>query len=187
MRRLGLLCAVALVALNTATACASAVHAKRSSASARTAVRHPAPTRAFGDATVESRRDADRAGHAEAFPFASRFSGTTASIKVYVDARNRAKTLVAGIYRNRKGHPGTLIASGSVRSPKGKRWNTVKLKARALTPGRTYWVAILGERGALVFRDRRKGRCWSQSSRSGRLRGLHVRPDHRRAVRRGGD
>jgi hypothetical protein len=172
LRRLGLLCAVALVALNAATACASAVHAKRSSASASPAVRHPAAKRAFGDPKVESSRDSDRAGHAEAFPFANRFSGITASIKIYVDARNHARTLVAGLYGNRKGHPGTLIASGSVRSPKRKRWNTVKLKARALKPGRTYWVAILGERGTLVFRDRNKGRCWSQSSHSGSLRGL---------------
>lgn len=168
MRRLGLLCAVALVAINAATACASAGHATSSKASARAAKRQP--TRAFGNAKVESGRDSDGAGHAEAFPFASRFSGTTASIKVYIDARNRAKVLVAGVYGNRGGHPGTLIASGSLRSPKRKRWNTVKLKARALKAGRTYWVAILGERGTLSFRDRTHGACWSLSSRSGHLR-----------------
>ena len=125
----------------------------------------------FGDQTVEAGRAEAVAGVPEAFPFTSSSAGSATSIAVYVGARNRARTLLAGLYANENGDPGALIASGSLTSPKAGGWNSVPIHSATVTPG-TYWVAVLGEGGAIHFRDRSDGVCDSQRAGTGSLPAL---------------
>src|SRR6516225_8662623 len=71
----------------------------------------------FGDQTTESRMEGVTAGLADAFPFSNQTNATTASIAVYLDSSNRASKLIAGLYSDNNGKPGSLIASGSLSSP----------------------------------------------------------------------
>ncbi len=118
----------------------------------------------FGDQTIESGRDAKASGLAEAFPFSNPAAGTTASIDVYVDSTNVAKTLVAGLYSNRNGHPSSLLARGSVSSPTAGAWNAVPIGTASVSAGHTYWIAVLGTGGTLALRDRATGSCTSETS-----------------------
>jgi hypothetical protein len=122
----------------------------------------------FGNQAIESGHDYNDSGFAQAFPFANSTAGTTGSISVYVDSYNRATKIYAGLYTDNNGHPGSLIVSGSLQSPKSGAWNNVLVPSVAVSPGRTYWVAVLGTGGTLLFRDRTNGPCVTEvSSQSG--------------------
>ena len=125
----------------------------------------------FGDRTVEAAVDSNRAGIAESFPFTSHTTGTARALRVYVAVRNRARTWIIGLYSNRKGRPGSLLASGTRSSPKPGRWNTVTLRprvryfrSRTVHLGTTYWIAVLGRKGRLSFRYRSGGLCHSSTT-----------------------
>jgi hypothetical protein len=117
----------------------------------------------IGDQNIESALDSSSAGSAEAFPFSQATAGTASSISVYVDSQNTATTLTAGLYSDSSGHPGALLASGSL-APKAGTWNTVSIASTAMSAGGTYWVAVLGNSGTFYFRDRNGGPCDSESS-----------------------
>ena len=118
----------------------------------------------FGDQAVETTTDGDAAGVAQAFPFSNSNAGTTASIDVYLDSMNAAKTLVVGLYSNKSGHPGSLLAHGSLSSPAAGSWNQVSIGSATVSAGRTYWVTVLGTGGRLGFRAHANGSCSSQTS-----------------------
>ena len=118
----------------------------------------------LGDRDVESRIDSNQAGSAEAFPFTDQASGSVSSLVVYVDSHSRATALVAGLYSDAGGHPGSLITVGSSADPRRGAWDTVRVGSTALTSGQRYWLAILGRGGALYFRDRSPGPCSGQIS-----------------------
>ena len=118
----------------------------------------------FGDATVERGVAYAAPGRAKAFAFRSSRRGTVTAISVYVDARNRATVVVAGLYANSGGHPGRLLASRMLRSPKRGRWNTVSVRSTAVKARHTYWVAVLGKGGRLYIRDRAGRGCASENS-----------------------
>jgi hypothetical protein len=126
----------------------------------------------FGDPTIESGTRGATAGLADAFPFSNQTNGATASIAVYLDSSNQASKLIAGLYTNNNGEPGSLIASGSLSSPTADAWNTLTTNAVVVSAGRTYWIAVLGEGGKLFFRDRMSGPCNSMESRKSNLRYL---------------
>ena len=126
----------------------------------------------FGDQNAESGLDANSAGWAEAFPFTDTTTGSAESITVYVDSQNHARTLIAGLYSDHNGHPGTLLASGTNTSPTRADWNTVTIASTAVTSGTKYWVALLGKGGALFFRDRSNGNCRSENSAQSSLSAL---------------
>ena len=119
----------------------------------------------IGQRTVQPRRTQMGAGSARAFSAKSRGGGTVSAIAVYVDAGNRARTLAVALYRNRGCRPAARLTYGSLRSPRARRWNTVKVHRISITAGHTYWLAVLGSGGALHFRDRSVTRCTSYSSR----------------------
>jgi hypothetical protein len=146
MRRLSILCVL----------CLSFAAALATSATANAAV-------LIGDHTIESTLDSNSAGSAEAFPFSNSTAGTASSISVYIDSQNTARTLTAGLYSDSSGHPGALLASGSL-APKAGTWNTVSIASTAISAGGTYWVAVLGNSGTVYFRDRSGGPCNSESS-----------------------
>ncbi len=131
-----------------------------------------APT-LLGEEALESQRDYLEAGQAEAFRFQASASGVSEAAHVYVDAHNRARVLIVGLYAaSATGHPGALLSSGTTGTPTAGAWNAVPLAPIALTRGQTYWLAVLGEGGTLRFRDRSDGPCPSESSAQTRLGGL---------------
>jgi PKD domain len=118
----------------------------------------------LGDAAVESLRDSLSAGQAEAFPFPAGTSGATGVAHVYIDSKDKASTLIVGLYTNLNNHPGSLLSSGSASSLKVGAWNTVSVTSTQLSAGTTYWLAVLGEGGTLRYRDRKSGPCPSETS-----------------------
>src|SRR3974390_3028334 len=84
-----------------------------------------AVTPLVGNATVAPSIDMNPVGQAEAFQFTATASGTMGTIMVYVDGSSTATTPVAGLYSNNNGHPGTLLAQGSLAKPTLANWNAV--------------------------------------------------------------
>lgn len=109
----------------------------------------------LGDTTVEPSTDADGVGLAEAFQATATSSGTVNNLNVYVDSSSTATTLVAGIYADSSGHPGTLLTQGSLSNPAEGAWNAVTVPTISITSGTKYWLTILGAAsgGQLAFRD----------------------------------
>jgi PQQ-like domain/Viral BACON domain len=107
-----------------------------------------------GDQTVYSSVDSNVAGHAEAFRATASASGTVTSLSVYVDSSSRGSSMVAGLYADKGGTPGNLLAQGQLTRPAGG-WNTVTVPAVNVTGGNVYWIAVLGPAGSgtLAFRD----------------------------------
>ena len=130
-------------------------------------------TTLLGDSTVEGLVDSNDAGQPEAFPFTAQRSGQAQTIAVYLDSRNKATSLLAGLYSNRKGQPGSLLAAGTLSSLQTGAWNTVSIIPTTVTSGTMYWVTLMGRGGSLYFRDRSNGPCSSQSATSS---GMSVLP-----------
>jgi hypothetical protein len=100
--------------------------------------------------------DYNPAGLAEAFQTTAGDSGSVDTLNVFVDSASTATTLIAGVYSDYGGHPGSLLGTGTLNSPTPGAWNAVTLGSPAsVTSGSTYWIAILGPSGAgtLRFRD----------------------------------
>ena len=108
MRRLALLFSLASVWALTATASANAKVL-------------------FGDMNQANYADSNAAGTAQAFQFVANTAGSASDIDVYVNNGSTASTLSVGLYSDANGKPGSLVASGSLKSPKAKAWNDVKL------------------------------------------------------------
>jgi hypothetical protein len=122
----------------------------------------------FGNRSVGPGGGRASTGSLEAFRFPDGVSGTARSISLFVAVDSTAKSLVAGLYSNDHGAPGTMLGSGAVSAPRSGAWNAIKIKPAAVTAGRAYWVLVLAKRGTLVFRGR-SGRC-----RTGSLSAAHV-------------
>ena len=113
------------------------------------------PIRLVGTETIGPATNSNPQGKAEAF---QTYAGTTitgwvTNLSVYVDTGSTATKLIAGLYNDNNGHPGTLLAQGTLQSPKAGGWNKVSLPAKAVKAGSTYWIAILSPSGVLQFRD----------------------------------
>ncbi|HXA55648.1 MAG TPA: hypothetical protein VNV37_12310, partial [Solirubrobacteraceae bacterium] len=130
------------------------------------------PATLLGDEAVESNHDYLSAGEAEAFRFSALAAGAAGAAHIYISAHNSATGLTVGLYGNAAGHPGTLLATGSIASPRTLAWNTVPLSSTQLTAGSTYWLAVLGTGGTLDYRDRSPGPCPSESSAQSTLKAL---------------
>jgi hypothetical protein len=134
------------------------------------AVHTDGPPSLLGDAQIEQHAATERANHEQAFPFRASASGEATSVAVYLDRRSRSRTVEAAIYDSRGGHPGALMTSGNDRRPTPGKWNTLEIPAAELSKGTTYWLALLGLNGVLVYRDRRRGPCSSEHSKQEHLR-----------------
>ncbi len=119
-------------------------------------VSQPVPPAVVGEQHVEpDSHPPNASGIAEAYSTVAQSSDTIESIRVYVDSETTAQTLFAGIYSDDRGHPGKLLASGSLDGPLPNAWNTVAVPARRVAAGTTYWIAVLGgDGGQLAYRDR---------------------------------
>jgi hypothetical protein len=79
-------------------------------------------------------------------------------MSVYVGSESTATSLVVGLYSDRGGHPGNLLAGGVNPSPTAGAWNQVALDSSpSVSSGSTYWVVLLGLGGRLAFRDENPG------------------------------
>lgn len=114
----------------------------------------------FGDRKVEPRSDSKPAGMADSFPFIDPVSGTAHSVNVYLGRHSHVRRLLAGLYSNRNGRPGSLLAWGSRSSPRPGAWNTVKLPSRSVHAGRVYWITFMAKGGRMSLRVR-SGGCHS--------------------------
>ncbi|MGA2164272.1 MAG: hypothetical protein ABSH36_07365, partial [Solirubrobacteraceae bacterium] len=131
-----------------------------------------AATTLLGDEALESQHDYLDAGEAESFSFVARAAGATGAAHVYIDSHSTTLGVVVGVYSSAGRHPGTLLAGGSIATPKAGAWNTVPLTSAQLTSGTTYWLAILGTGGTLRYRDHGQGPCPSETSAQEGLKAL---------------
>ena len=98
--------------------------------------------------------DSNSAGVAQAFYYTASNSGNASDIDLYVNGGSTATAVVAGLYSDASGKPGTRLASGSLASPKAQTWNDIKFSSTtAVTQGTKYWIAILGTGGTLTYLD----------------------------------
>jgi hypothetical protein len=118
----------------------------------------------LGDQTLYSGGDSDSPGTAEAFRTTAVSSGTLARLVVYVDTTSTATSLVVGVYADRSGHPGSLLAQATA-APANGAWNAIAVPAAPIASGSTYWIALLAPKGTLRFRDRSCG-CANPSETS---------------------
>ncbi|MGA7705362.1 MAG: hypothetical protein WB998_10760 [Solirubrobacteraceae bacterium] len=131
------------------------------------------PLALLGDPTVESRHVALPNGRVEAFRVHAHTSGRAATLLVFVDAQSSATKVVVGLYRNVRGRPGTLLATGVVEEPRAGAWNAASLsRVPRLVAGRSYWLTLLGEGGALHYRARPHARCLGARSLKAHLSAL---------------
>ena len=128
----------------------------KTSTSVTVTVDNSAPTVLLGDQQVEPNDDSDPAGTAEAFRTSATTAGIVSELRIYVNSNATATNLVAGLYADSSGHPGTLLTQGQIAAPVKGAWNAVPVPGASVTSGTTYWVAVLGPLGSgtLHFRDR---------------------------------
>lgn len=133
----------------------------------------PPPTTLIGDATVESQRDQNSSGSAEAFQATATASGTVSKLSIYLDGTSDAAKVTLGIYTDTGAtKPGTLLTQGSSTTLTPGAWNTIAVPSASLTAGTPYWIALLGTgTGTIRFRDVAGG-CHSESSASSSLTAL---------------
>lgn len=113
----------------------------------------------LGDNSVESSIGREAAGKIELFRFLGKRTGIATSITVFVASRGTAKKLKVGLYSSKNRSPSSFLSAGSMSFPKARRWNTISIRSTPVHSGRSYWVAVLAERGSAFFRDRRNGAC----------------------------
>jgi hypothetical protein len=118
----------------------------------------------LGESALGPRRRQNAAGKAIAFRFWARTGGRVRSVTVYVGPHSMTRKLVVGLYSDRRGHPGSLLTSGSLRLLIRRAWNVVAVHQAVVTSRRFYWIAVLGRGGALNLRLRAKRRCTTESS-----------------------
>jgi hypothetical protein len=119
----------------------------------------------LGDQNVENQVDSSLAlGQAEAFQATANASGTLQSLALYLDSTSTVSQVVAGLYADAGGLPGSLLSQGSSTQVVAGAWNTISLST-SVVAGTPYWIAILGTNsGNLVFRDATGGGCASEIS-----------------------
>jgi hypothetical protein len=119
-----------------------------------------------GDPTLETKVDTSAAGTAKAFRYTATASGSANQMWVYLHNTNAATQVAIGLYADAAGAPGTLLAQGTITSPRNGLWNSASLPVTQITSGTTYWIALLAPAttGQLVFQDQTGGGTTSSSS-----------------------
>jgi hypothetical protein len=108
----------------------------------------------LGNNTLEPNIAKPSTGIASAYKATPAKKGVVSAIQVYMDGSSTATELVAGIYNDNGGHPGTLVVKGVKTSPKANATNTVPIATTTLEAGKAYWIAILGSKGQVNYRYR---------------------------------
>lgn len=123
------------------------------SAAVQVNVQNTAGTALIGTASILAGHDNNIAGSAEAFLYTAGATGAATKVRVYIDTGSAATSIVAGIYTDAAGKPGTLLGQGTLSSPASAAWNVVPITSASLTAGTKYWIALLGRGGQVNFRD----------------------------------
>jgi hypothetical protein len=100
-----------------------------------------------GTEAIQPTADSNDAGVAEAFRTTAGLTGTVGYLFVYLDGASTATELVAGLYSDAAGKPGTLLTSGRLASPQAGAFNKIVVPNAPVTAGNTYWIAVLGPAG----------------------------------------
>jgi PKD repeat protein len=103
-------------------------------------------------------------GTAVAFSTTASQCGRVGALSVYLDTKSTATKLVVGLYSDQGGHPGTLLAQGTVSNPVAGAWNTVAIPPKPVVKDTVYWIAILGGPGGTVYYHTRAGACAAETS-----------------------
>ena len=111
------------------------------------------PVFLVGHQAVASVPDSNPQGTAQAFQAQAAVTGWVTNLSVYVDTGSTATGLIAGIYSDNSGHPGSQLAQGTLSAPGSGGWSNVPLPPVRATAGTKYWIAILSPNGVLKFRD----------------------------------
>ncbi len=157
----------------TYTVSATSVADKTRSAAATVNVTTSVSSTVFlGNPNVESQVGSIPLGQAEAFQATADASGNLQSLVIYMDSTSTVSQLVAGLYADASGHPGTLLNQGSSTQLQSGAWNPISLPATSVVAGTPYWIAILGTAsGTVTFRDSNGG-CAAESSAESSLTSL---------------
>ena len=107
----------------------------------------------MGDKTIEPALAYKPQGTAQAYQVKPEKTGVVTSVQVYLDAGSTATQLVAGIYKDNNGHPGALVAQGTLSLLKSGVWNSVPIPVVPVTAAQPYWIAVLGAKGQIGFRN----------------------------------
>jgi hypothetical protein len=122
-----------------------------------------AQTVLLGDTAVEAQKDSNSLGVAEAFSVTATGTGSLQTLNIYVDTPSTARQISAGLYADKSGHPGALLAQGTITTIATGTFNSISVPAVTITSGVKYWIAILGTgSGTIAFRDRAHGTCKSE-------------------------
>jgi hypothetical protein len=124
-----------------------------------------------GNQTVQTNRDNNPSGMAEAFQYTATASGTASQLNVYLDSTNAATSVVVGLYTNASNAPASLLAQATLTNPVNGGWNSVAIPPTTITAGTSYWIAVLGPAGGgtIQFRDRASGGGRAQVSSQSNL------------------
>ena len=109
----------------------------------------------LGERVVHDARYGLAFGQLKAFQFAAQASGLATLVPVYVDAATSATSLSVGLYTDRAGRPGALLAQAMIPRLTPGGWNLASLRPTNLVHGATYWLVVLnptGGSGTLVIR-----------------------------------
>jgi len=125
----------------------------------------------LGDAVVETQEGVLQAGQAEAFRLRGATSATATDAHLYIGAGNGATSVLVGVYN---GHykPQALLSSGTATASKPGAWTTVPIKPLEVVKNKVYWLAILGEGGALHYRESPDRSCSSVTTTGKSMRTL---------------
>jgi hypothetical protein len=100
------------------------------------------------------------AGEAWAWSYTATTGGTATRLDLFLTSSSTASALKLALYSNNAGHPGTLLASGTVSgTPIPNTWNSVPISV-SITAGTTYWLAALeptGSTGSLHYNNANTG------------------------------
>ena len=107
----------------------------------------------LGNQNQEASLDYRAQGVAQAFQAVPVKSGSVTEVQLYLDASTTATKVTAGIYNDNNGHPGTLVAQGTLNTVKPDAWNAISIPAASVTAGNPYWIATMGLDGQIEFLD----------------------------------
>jgi hypothetical protein len=129
------------------------------------------PQIVLGSSLIQSSRDSNGSGMAEAFPLAAPKTGQVSSLYIFLDRSNTATTVWVGLYTSGYGHPRTLLTQSIISKPIPGQWNAVAVPPTQVTQGTKYWISLLGLNGLIQFRDSTSN-CHSETSQQSNLTSL---------------
>ncbi|MDX6476015.1 MAG: hypothetical protein QOH95_1526, partial [Gaiellaceae bacterium] len=112
-----------------------------------------------GSPTLAAHADSNPAGISEAFSFVASANGTVGKLNLYVAGTPTASSVIVGLYADSAGHPGALLAQGTITAPPADSWSSVGVPPTTVSGGATYWIAVLVPAGGgnLSFMDGASG------------------------------